>query len=394
MPKTKKATLKAKKPLTSKKTASKRLKRPVFKFNIQEVLNNRQLEAKLLEQTPKLKDDFQITDELCQEQLDKIFDLEDDDKLPLESFDPMFFINYNIPFNDNSGSDFKKLCLQRLQIMSVEGNELRGKIQSNILMRANWSPLFDDVQNILCKWPANFDTLTNSPSSVYQMKDYKNIALHNFKFVMDFISFCILKTYNDYSFDELLKIAKYTVTIYFHLSGRMFNALQTLFSTCIETAIEEDDDLTIMAFAEELYSEHNEDELIIMMVDLFLPFDGEICKKMYTYLTYKLFKLLLGKTDITNTFPSSINDWFVLDLVDKNFFKKKPQVLSKVVQLLEHVVFIFDLYKEDKKLDFMYHFLYTAVNLSGLSDSTRLLNILDIWRLTLFRLQINRLLNV
>lgn len=143
MPKTKKATLKAKKPLTSKKTASKRLKRPVFKFNIQEVLNNRQLEAKLLEQTPKLKDDFQITDELCQEQLDKIFDLEDDDKLPLESFDPMFFINYNIPFNDNSGSDFKKLCLQRLQIMSVEGNELRGKIQSNILMRANWSPLFD-----------------------------------------------------------------------------------------------------------------------------------------------------------------------------------------------------------------------------------------------------------
>jgi len=82
---------------------------------------------------------------------------------------------------------------------------------------------------------------------------------------------------------------------------------------------------------------------------------------------------------------------FVQDLVDKNYFKKNPtKVLSSVIQLLEHVVFVFDLYKEEKKLEDMYNFLNAVIKPSGLSDSMRLVNVLDQWRLQLFRLYVNR----
>jgi len=82
---------------------------------------------------------------------------------------------------------------------------------------------------------------------------------------------------------------------------------------------------------------------------------------------------------------------FVQDLVDKDYFQKRPRkVLFSVVQLLEHVVFIFDLYKEEEKLHNMYNFLNAAIKPSGLSDSMKLVNILDQWRLRLFRVYVNR----
>lgn len=86
---------------------------------------------------------------------------------------------------------------------------------------------------------------------------------------------------------------------------------------------------------------------------------------------------------------------FVQDLVDTNYFKINPEkVLSSVVQLLEHVVFIFDLYKEEEKLRDMYDFLYAAIHPKQMSDnSNRLINVLDQWRLRLFRITVNRQTN-
>jgi len=147
------------------------------------------------------------------------------------------------------------------------------------------------------------------------MKDFKNIGRHNFELVINIISHSILKNNQKFSVDELLTISKYIVKIYFHLCGEMINVLKRLFSACIETALEEDNDPAIIAFVEELYSEHNEDDLLNMTVSLFLPLEGQIMKKMYTYLTYKLYMSLLGKTDNNNTFPSSIKEWYVLFMI-------------------------------------------------------------------------------
>lgn len=145
MAKTKKKPTKDKKPSIPKKNTPKKLKRPVFKFDIHEILKNRQLEGKLMEQTAKLEEEMKVVDKLYQEQLNETIDFEGNDILPLVSihFNPVDCCNYNIPFKDNSDSDLTKLCIQRLQIMLIEGNELEANIHFNHLMGANWSPIFD-----------------------------------------------------------------------------------------------------------------------------------------------------------------------------------------------------------------------------------------------------------
>ncbi|XP_026818923.1 uncharacterized protein LOC113557546, partial [Rhopalosiphum maidis] len=359
-----------------------------FKFDIKKILKERRTEAKLLKQSAELDKEMTVIDALYQESVKQIFGFEDSDEVPLElmNSDHVDHSNYNIPFKENADTD--SLCLQRLQIMSIEGNELKANIHFNRLMKANWSPEFGDVQNILCKWGADLDILSSDPSLRYQ-----NIGRHNFELVITFISQNILKNSKKFSVAELLTIAKYMVTISFdHLLGQMINVIKRLFSVCIETALEEDNGTNIMSFAQELYSKHNEydDVLNIMIVDLFLPLSGPTMKKMYTYLTYKLYKSLLGKTDDTNAFPSSIKQWFVQDLVDNNYFKTNPKKVSSVIKLLEHVVIIFDLYEEEEKLNNMYNFLNATVKRNGLSDSLKLINILDQWRLRLFRIHVNR----
>lgn len=78
--------------------------------------------------------------------------------------------------------------------------------------------------------------------------------------------------------------------------------------------------------------------------------------------------------------------------MDKNYFNQNPnKVFKHVVQLLEHVVVAFDLYKEEQKLSDMYDFLYNIIiKLTGLSKSQNLLSILDHWKLQLFRLHVKR----
>ncbi|XP_025195249.1 uncharacterized protein LOC112594595 isoform X2 [Melanaphis sacchari] len=390
MPKTKKKAINDKKQCPSKRTVSKRQSRSAFKFDIKKILKERRSEGKLLKQSAKLDEEMKIIDDLYQEKVNQTIDFEDNDKLPLvlKNLDRVIIdhSNYNIPFKDNLDVDSTKLCIQRLRIMSIEENEVEANIHFNHLMKANWSPEFGDVLNILYQWRADLDTPTTDPSLEYQ-----NIGRHNFELVINFISYNILKNNEKFSVAELLTIAKYIVKISFdRLCGQMINVIKRLFSTCIETALKEDNNTTIMAFAQELYSKYNEDDLLDMIVNLFLPLEGQIMKKIYIYLTYKLYKSLLGKND-TCAFPSSIKEWFVQDFVDKNYFNKNPKkVLFSVIQLLEHVVVILDLYEEEEKLHKMYNFLNAALKPTGLSNSLKFINILDQWRLRLFRLHVNR----
>jgi len=157
----------------------------------------------------------------------------------------------------------------------------------------------------LYKWRPDLDTPTSGPSLKYQ-----KVKRHNFELVIHFIRYNILKNDKKFSVAQLLEIANFSVTISFDpLLGQMINVIRILFSACIETALEEDNDNTIIAVAEDIYLKYNKDDLLNMTVDLFLPLKGQIMKKMYTYLTYKLFKSLLEKTDDTSTFPSCIKEW-------------------------------------------------------------------------------------
>jgi len=126
---------------------------------------------------------------------------------------------------------------------------------------------------------------------------------------MNFLTYNILKNNKKLSDDELLTLAQYTVKISFdHYFGQMINVIKKLFSACIETAIQENDDTSIIIFAQELYSQYDS-KLLKMVVDLFLPLEGNTMKKIYTYLTFKLYKSLLEKTNNISPFPSSIKEW-------------------------------------------------------------------------------------
>jgi len=157
----------------------------------------------------------------------------------------------------------------------------------------------------LYKWRPDLDTATSGPSLGYQ-----KVERHNFQLVINFIWYNILKNDKKFSVAQLLEIANFMFTISFDcLFGQMINVIRRLFNACIETAIEEDNDNAIIAVAQDIYLKYNEDDLLNMTVDFFLPLKGQTMKKMYTYLTYKLFKSLLKKTDDTSTFPSCIKEW-------------------------------------------------------------------------------------
>jgi len=129
---------------------------------------------------------------------------------------------------------------------------------------------------------------------------------------MSFISYIVLKNNKTFSEDELLTLAQYVAKIFFDQHcGQMINVIKKLFNACIETALKKDDDTSIITFAQKLYSQYNY-TLLKMVVDLFLPLQGNIVKKVYTYLTFKLYKSLLERTNNISAFPSSINEWQVL----------------------------------------------------------------------------------
>lgn len=76
-------------------------------------------------------------------------------------------------------------------------------------------------------------------------------------------------------------------------------------------------------------------------------------------------------------------------MVNNDYFEKRPEsVFNNVLQLLEHVVFIFDLYK-DEELENMHTFLNTILIKRGImSTSFQFIHILDQWKMQLFRIHI------
>lgn len=80
---------------------------------------------------------------------------------------------------------------------------------------------------------------------------------------------------------------------------------------------------------------------------------------------------------------------FVQDLVTKDYFEQNSKrLLSSVIWLLEHVVVVFDLYQDKERMSKMYEFFNAVMRPKGLSDTLNLVNILDQWKLRLFRLHI------
>ncbi|KAF0761987.1 Uncharacterized protein FWK35_00008600 [Aphis craccivora] len=133
MPKRKKANINDKKQCTKKKTGSKRQRKSVFKFDIKKNLKERWEEGnKLLKQSAESDEEMIVNNDLYQEN-----------------------------FNDNSNADSTELCTQRFKIMSIEQNESVAKIHYNHLMKASWSPEFDNVHYIWYKWRPDLDTPTS-----------------------------------------------------------------------------------------------------------------------------------------------------------------------------------------------------------------------------------------
>ncbi|XP_025205348.1 uncharacterized protein LOC112601785 [Melanaphis sacchari] len=372
----------------NKMTINKKCK-SVFQFDMKKILKKRQAEDDFWKKHADLDKEMKVVDDLFQKEVNNTIKHIDKYTPTLPNvgyiiFDPS---KYNLNFNDKF--DITRSHSQQLLLMSIEKNELEANIIFNNLMKSNWSPVFKDIQHILSNWGADLDSLTNSSPLKCQIKDCTKIEKHNFELTINFVSYNILKNNKEFSDDELLTLAQYIAKISFdNHCGQMINVLKELFTACIETAFQENDDTSIITFAQELYSQYK-NTLFKMVVDLFLPLKGNTMKTIYTYLTFKLYKSLLDKTNNLSAFPSNIKEWFVQDLVNKDFFNRKPKkLLYCLIHLLEHIVIVFDLYTDEKKLSDMYDFFNYVIKPNGLSDSLKLVNILDQWRLQLFRLHV------
>ncbi|VVC34833.1 Hypothetical protein CINCED_3A013951 [Cinara cedri] len=371
-----------------------------FEFNIKKILKERQEESEFWKKNAELSEQIKIVDDL----FDKVINQVDvkNIALPIPNLGYHIFDHskYNILFNNNSDSGIINSYSQRLLIMSIEKNQLQASIHFYHLMQANWTPVLNDFKNILCNWGADLDTLTK-PLLKCQINDNINIKRYNFELILDFFSHTILRNNEGFSKNDMLILAKLTVAIsQDYYCGQIINSIKQLFSACVVKALHEDSEFEIKTFAQELYLQYEKDDLLQIVVVLFLPLEGPVLKKIYSYLTYKLFNLLLAKSDnIIKSFPSSINDWFIQDLVDTNYLKQIPKSeLELIFRLLEHVVFIFNLYKDEDKLRDMFEFLHGIIRpKNGLIEqfpgSLKLLNIIDQWRLQLFRLHVYRIID-
>lgn len=124
-----------------KKGLKKVPKKPPFKFNIKEILEERKRFAELSEERAQTIEQMKAYDNMLKLQVENIFG-EDDNKSSLVSPKLDFFDNskYNIPFSENVYTNIAESCSQRLLIMSIEQNELQTNIHYNHLINAKWSP--------------------------------------------------------------------------------------------------------------------------------------------------------------------------------------------------------------------------------------------------------------
>lgn len=146
----------------------------------------------------------------------------------------------------------------------------------------------------------------------HEIKGYQTVDLHNFKLVLRFIDYCVLKKSCELNDNDLLTLAKFMVNMYFDPYCRLgINAIKKLFSICIETALNKaKDTANIKLFAQELYLNRPVESLLDMVTDLFLPLEGRVTETIYSYLSYTLFKSLLEKSNNNMMeFSTDINDW-------------------------------------------------------------------------------------
>lgn len=154
------------------------------------------------------------------------------------------------------------------------------------------------------------DTLFEKPLLKCPMNEDKKLRLHNFEFTLNFLSLSIQKNINGFNKKDLITLAKIAYTMYYDYHCRqMASAIKSLFNTCIKTAFCESDEADIILFAQELYLLQEEIDNSQIIIILFLPLEGNIPKIIYSYMSFKLFNSLLGKTDNIKALPSSINDW-------------------------------------------------------------------------------------
>lgn len=154
------------------------------------------------------------------------------------------------------------------------------------------------------------DTLANKPLIKCEINNYKKIGQHNFELVMKLISHNILKTNNGFTSNDLSTLANIAVTISFdYHCRRMTDVIKQLFSACIEKKLYGKDETAIVSFSNDFFSKYTEAQLL-KIINLFLPLNnhGQLMKTIYKYITFKLFKSLLGVTNNDKAFPC-MNDW-------------------------------------------------------------------------------------
>jgi len=84
---------------------------------------------------------------------------------------------------------------------------------------------------------------------------------------------------------------------------------------------------------------------------------------------------------------------FVQDLVPRKYFNKHPNHMECVIRLLEHVVFVLDLYENREKLQCMHDYMRSLLPHRIISLISPLSVTLDMWRLRLFRLHVYDIIN-
>lgn len=127
------------KPNNKKNKKKNKLKKHkvVYKFDIKQILKERKADKK---KKTEIYGELKTISELPQVEINEANIKDIEQNLPT-SENTHNGINYNIPFNDDP--DVGKSCLQRLHIMSLEENEFLAHIHFNILMNANWTPVFE-----------------------------------------------------------------------------------------------------------------------------------------------------------------------------------------------------------------------------------------------------------
>lgn len=115
----------------------------IFKFDIKNILKERQAESEYWKKNDELDKQIKIVDGLFQEQLEQT-KLNEDRHFEKQTLGYVVFNSsyYNKNVNNYSYSDLTNNPLQQLILISIEKNELKAITHFKRLMKSNWCPVF------------------------------------------------------------------------------------------------------------------------------------------------------------------------------------------------------------------------------------------------------------